>query len=301
MNTRAFFFVVMCFACAVPGTGRGLAQLDAARSTRAQPPGVPELAVLPEAPRERWKIATSEQAIDLAWRFLATQRQASAVVEAQQVKADADNSPYLYRAIAGREVWRVVLRGVNIDDRPDQPAKTDDKAAEKARPPATRDLCVLLDPVTGGLLKISTCDRQQEPREYTEPSGESSTRQLFNWGAEQWTGVLDEPPPITFLEALHAIRGQGFPTFEAQEIVAYSVHWSWTKREQRHVWSIHTRGIRPVQPNRDGIVSDKARNHLRHNVDAKTGAWVGAGTTPQPDEPAKEESTPAAPDRKSPR
>lgn len=307
MKTRTFSLLVMCFACAGPLAALVSAQPPSLRPARFQPPGEPTLIVLPEAPRELWKISTGEQAIDVAWRFLATQRQASVVVEVEQVKAGTDNSPYLHRAIAGREVWRVVLRGVNVDDRPVQPATIEDKAPPadgktpaKARPAAMRDLCVLLDPESGGLLKLSTHDRQGEPREYTEPSGESATRQLFSWGIEQWIGVIEEPPATTFLEALRAIRGQGFATFEAQEIVAHAVHESENLRTNRLAWSIHTRGITPVQPNRDRSVTIKARNHLRHIVDATTGAWVGAGTTPQPDEPPKEKAPPPSSDRKPP-
>lgn len=297
MRIRMFYLIVMCFACAGPVSARGHEQPDAARYALSQPRGEPKLIVLPEAPQEKWKITTGDEAIDVAWRFLAKQRQASAVADAQQVKADADNSPYLYRAISGREVWRVVLRGVNIDDKV---PSADGKPPEKALPATTRDVCVLLDPVTGGLLKISTCDRLEEPREYAEPLGQSATRQVANWNAEQWTGVLEEPPATTFLEALRAIRGQGFQTFEAQEIVAYAVKESENLKTRREAWSIHTRGITPVQPHRDRSVSVKARNHLRHLVDAKTGAWVGAGTTPQPDEPAKEKAPTSPPGRKPP-
>ena len=98
----------------------------------------------------------------------------------------------------------------------------------------------------------------------------------------------DEPPQITFLQAIDRVLagGMGSP-FLAKEIDGYYVRHARGDQEPRPVWIVELRGLPPYPLKGGGPgfdseeVSPRYRNHMRNVVDARTGQVLFANNLPQ--------------------
>jgi len=198
-----------------------------------------------------------------------------------------DNTPFLHRQIKGKKnVWRIEIKNVRLKLKSVWPRYKDKYL---------RNFEVLVDPNTGHLLRFRSKFDGYDPNMLPEPSAEVAEAQIRGAGYEIYHGFPSEPPKISFLEALDAIKAKGLTSpLLAKEIYALYVMESKMKSQPRPVWAITLRGIPPlhfitVPP---GVSPDKLppiwlRNRFRFVVNAVTGKVLFANTWPQPINPEK--------------
>ncbi|MEP7343636.1 MAG: hypothetical protein ABI877_00155 [Gemmatimonadaceae bacterium] len=116
------------------------------------------------------------------------------------------------------------------------------------------------------------------------PSALEEERQLRNLG-ERFVALPEAEPPVDFYNALKQLELTGtIAPQSAKQVIAYLVVHHTRKYSPRPVWIIQTRGI-DIPMEGYAAMSDvpvDARNHMRHIIDATTGAWLYSDTAPQP-------------------
>ncbi len=116
------------------------------------------------------------------------------------------------------------------------------------------------------------------------PNAEEEERQLRNLG-ERFVGFPASEPNVDFYNALKNVETTGIVApKEAKQVIAYLVMHHTRTYDPRPVWIIQTRGVELKMEGYGarGDVPIDARNHMRHVIDATTGAWLYSDTTPQP-------------------
>lgn len=184
-----------------------------------------------------------------------------------------DNTPYLSDRIAGRQIWRVEMDKVKLR----LPSAREGPVADEYE--RTFDVFLHQD---GHLLKVVSRWPAGEPPIPPEPHAESTTDQIWRSGEEVYHAFPDEPPPISFIEALDGLASDIGNVLVAKQIKAQYVLWSKLDWEPRPMWVITLRGIPPFEASYPGVPVH-ARDHLRFIVDPETGQWVQALSTPQPE------------------
>ena len=192
---------------------------------------------------------------------------------AELVTLTDDNTPFLSEQIVGRPLWQVVINNWKVE----LPS-----AASGFEDSFDRTFDVLVDAANGQILKIASRWPEGVPEISPEPPAWSAEDQMQRTGFEKYHGFPQDDPSLTFLEALDVVfrEGVGSP-FSAKQITAHYVVRSHMRREPKPVWAITLRGIPPLVAAFPGVPED-ARNHLRNIVDASTGEWISADTSPQP-------------------
>ncbi len=224
--------------------------------------------------RETWTIKTKEQATSRVRRILGLPDRSPLKLTAGLVTLKEDNTPFLNGQIVDRPIWQVVIADWKLQLK-SAPADAVDCYA--------RTFDALLDPKDGKLLKILSRWPKGVPPIAPQPPADSAETQMNNAGLEKYHAFPETEPLISFLEALDVVLkdgGLGNPLV-AKQILAHYVVRSAMGREPKAVWAITLRGIPPFRAAYPGVPVD-ARNHARHIVDAKTGKWICAGTSPQP-------------------
>lgn len=224
----------------------------------------------------RWVLQDEGQAIAKALEVFGISAAEAQQVEAQVVTLDDDNTPFLHGQITKRPLWLITISKYGL--RP------------QSAPVGERDLYertfdVLLDPRDGKLLKIiSRWPEGAPPESAPEPRAAFAEQCFADSGLEIYHCFPDFSPKITFLEAIDAIYTRRSEPRAAKQIVAHYVVQSSMGRDPQQVWAITLRGIPPIRAAYPGV-SIAARDHMRHIVDAESGKWLGAGTSPQPEGP----------------
>jgi hypothetical protein len=232
--------------------------------------------------RHGWVLQNQEQAVATAREIVGVPDGARPELTAKLVTLSEDDTPFLNDEIVGRPIWHVVI--------------ADWKLQLKSAPPDAEDTYartfdVLLDPRDGKLLKILSRWPKGVPPIAPQPPADSAEVQMHNAGLEKYHGFPEAKPTLSFLVALDVVYkdgGLGNPLVSKQILAHYVVR-SAMGREPKAVWAITLRGFPAFEASHPGVPID-ARNHARHIVDAKTGKWICAGTSPQPVEPAKTEA-----------
>lgn len=225
-----------------------------------------------EPDRSEWILTDQTDAIDQALNILGLPVEADGRVAPEIVSLAEDNTPFLTEQILDRPLWHVVIQDWQLL-LASAPAAIEDQY--------TRTFDAYLNPVDGRLVKIVSRWPDDVARIPPEPEASIYAEQMLRSGNETYFGFPDGNPSVTFLDALDAvIRGHGNP-FAAAQIIGQYVEWSRMDQDPRPVWAITLRGIPPFAAAYPGV-SIHARNHLRHIVDAETGEWLCASTTPQP-------------------
>ncbi len=220
-----------------------------------------------------WVAQNKEQAIAKVRAILGLSGREDLPVGAKVVFLAEDNTPFLSGQVIGRPVWHVVI--------------SDWRLQLKSAPPDVEDLYartfdVFLGAEDGHLLKIVSRWPEGVPPIAPEPGPASYTDQIRRAGVERYHGFPDEEPQIKFLDALDAVLKDGGNTLGAEQIVGQYVIRSSMGQEPRPVWAITLRDTQPFWESSFPGVGINARNHMRHIVDAQTGKWLCAGSTPQP-------------------
>lgn len=225
----------------------------------------------------------------LRYTGLGDQPQIRISAEPGIVPAD-DNVPFLQ--LAGRSVWRVVMKDVRILIR--------DADGVAHVNPSIRELEVLLDHTDGRLLKItSPSPPDQDPARKQPASGEREESVASR--LERYEGVAPELPQVTFVAALQSTQDQGIGgATQAKQIEALYVLVRRTAGPEENLpeaqdvempcwrnpcqrWIITFRYLPPVlppPPSGAGPIALPPFVHVQNEVDAITGEWVRAGSTP---------------------
>lgn len=223
--------------------------------------------------RKEWKIRDDGEAIAQARQILGLSEKSSARVSATLVTLAEDNTPFLNEKLVGRPIWQVVITDWRLELA---------SAPQEARDSFGRTFDVFLDPPNGALLKLASRWPDGVPVIAPEPPAAFAAEQMKRAGLERYHGFVSPAPPVDFVRALDVVYkdGVGDPLV-AKQIVAHCIMRSAMEQKPRAVWAITLRGIAPLKAAYPGVPID-ARNHIRNIVDAKTGKWLSAGTSPQP-------------------
>lgn len=243
----------------------------------------------PEDDRAAWALRTPERAISAFREISGLSDAARPKMTSKLVTLSDDDTPFLHDQIVGRPIWQLVIVDWKLELK---------SAAADAEDACARTFDIFLDPRDGRLLKILSRWPKGVPPIAPQPPADSAEVQMNSAGLEKYHGFPKEKPRVSFLEALDVVYkdgGLGNPLVAStKQIRAHYVVRSAMGREPKAVWAITLRGFPPFEASYPGVPVD-ARNHARHIVDAKTGEWICAGTSPQPVETVK----PAAEDKKS--
>lgn len=223
------------------------------------------------------RISNSEQAIERAIKLTGLGQLTREPPVARRAKIERSNTPFLWRALIGREVWHVDFDKVSLR------LKT---AAPGFKDPYERHFTVVLDADTAQCLNISSSAGVPDPDMLPEPPADAAEAQLRG-EQEIYHSIPAEEPKITFLEALENILAKGIGSpFLAKEIDGLYVMESKLGSELRPAWIITMRGLPPRPVHRAGVyVPEWQRNHMRDVVDARSGTVLFATNSPQPVEP----------------
>lgn len=223
--------------------------------------------------RSDWRVQNQEQAIRRVIEVVGVPAHLARRASAELVTLTDDHTPFLSERIVGRPLWQVVINNWKVE----LPS-----AASGFEDSFDRTFDVLVDAANGQILKIASRWPEGVPEISPEPPAWSAQEQMQRSGFEKYHGFPQDDPSLTFLEALDVVlrEGVGSP-FSAKQITAHYVVRSHMRSEPKPVWAITLRGIPPIHAAFPGVPED-ARNHLRNIVDARTGEWISAGTSPQP-------------------
>lgn len=194
--------------------------------------------------------------------------------KAEKVTFSGESLPFLKMRLNGRETWRIEFNDVKLDR---------DSGNDKLRNPFIQKLIVFLCPESGTTIKIVSSWPSTEPRLPSYPSCTDQEQQL-RANSIVFTGLPKGPARISFCKAIESTDSYSPQT---KQLLAYRVMESHMDGESREVWAIHLRGIpSPAFSGPIGadlaLVPECATNHLREVIDAESGKWIYATSTPQP-------------------
>ena len=223
--------------------------------------------------REDWTITGKEQAAAQARKIVGLLDKTPAKVTAKLVTLKEDNTPFLKNEIVGRPIWHVVIADWKLQLK---------SAPLESQDAYTRIFDVFVDSKNGRLLKLSSRWPAGVAAIEPQPPADFAEERMKEAGQEKYHAFPKTEPHINFLQALDVVfrDGVGNPLV-AKQIVAHYVVRSSMGRKPQSVWAVTLRGIPPLKTAYPGVPID-ARNHIRNIVDARTGKWLSAGTSPQP-------------------
>ena len=222
-----------------------------------------------------WRLRSSADAEAKAIAVFGVGARAACGSDAKLTVLEVDNTPFLSGAVVGRPVWVVTLHGAELRLVPE---------GQQAGRPHKRTFDIAFDAERGHLIRIQSHWPKGVPNLLLPPaSAASATEQFRRAGRQRYHRFLEDIPPVTFLDALGEIyrNGIGNP-LSAPDISGQYVEASVMGREAKPTWAITLRGITPLKETKGTCIH--ALNHMRYSVDAQTGRWLRAGTSPQPDE-----------------
>ena len=215
---------------------------------------------------------TADEAVKLATSCLGLPEVPKENVKVSSVRLSNQCLPFLADSLAGRETYCIEFSDICW------------RLSANSRSPINRNirhLKVFMAPDTGLVLKAtSSWPEDAEPIPDHPPCAEEE-RQMSAAGLCYVSLPMDSPK-VSLIKALEVCR----PWDEdVVQIHACYVLESTVQYSARPVWVVHLRGFPAFTGSglsSQSRVPEHARNHLRNVVDAKTGEWLGADTTPQP-------------------
>jgi len=230
---------------------------------------------LAEANRTNWRIRDAETALREGVRSLGLADAGARFHSVELVVVENYETPVLESRPGDAPIWHVTIGGWSIPRLETSPVTTKD--------PFSRTVEMVMDPETSGLLRIRTRWPDGAPRIAPEPGGECVRMQIEE-SLEIYHRFCSDAPVVSFARAVRVVQESGGPVLVAKQIMGECVVWSYRADAARPVWMVTLRGIPPIDAAYPQVAED-ARNHLRYVVDATTGKWLRATTTPQPCEP----------------
>ncbi|MCH8027493.1 MAG: hypothetical protein IID63_05155 [candidate division Zixibacteria bacterium] len=190
---------------------------------------------------------------------------ASSSVRVEKVIINDDVTPFLSNKINGREIWRVLYTDVDFR----RSLLLNDSNVTNLR-----DIEVLLDPVTGQLLRIIVLSNEFDSLLKPEPSAQRAEEHLKR-NREIYHDFIEGLPAISFINAIYA--SAGCQPRVAKKIIAQLVLLSRDNGEFQEMWCFTTRGLRPMAGFHGSI---RSVDGARCVVDATTGQWLGVTSAP---------------------
>jgi len=227
------------------------------------------------ASAEQWVLRSPESAESQLRRWFGDEMMiATSLGSPTLIKAGRTNLPFLEDRLKDSPAWRVERLPMRLSL-----ASAHPNASDKY----VRRFTALLDANTGSLIEIKSEWPQGTPAIKPRASARSAELQMARVGPEEYLALVSEAPKVSFLEALDVVRVRGVSDpLLAKQIIAHCVVRRFGKDDPRPVWAITLRGIGLLPLGGAGVPID-ARNHIRNIVDANTGEWLVASTTPQPE------------------
>jgi hypothetical protein len=226
---------------------------------------------------KRNMMCAADQAFALALKYTGFSKLAGFSTAGQPqpelVTITDDQTPFLHVLINDRSIWHILFKQVPI-------AHPNNKDAMYYR-----DFSILLDSESGRLLRIYARKNESDSGILPLPPPAVAEQQMKNAGAEEYLGLPENIPKITFIEAIRNVFGN---PETALEIIAVYVIDKRMNHEPCPVWAIDLRGIPPVptiNPGGDEKVPVRQRNHFRTVIDAETGHQLFFNNVPQPESP----------------
>jgi hypothetical protein len=203
-------------------------------------------------------------------------------VKTSQVTCQAQFIPFLNSSLEDETTWKnnQMMNKLHAED-----LHIITKRKGIPRFPNLKDLDVWINPYTNLVHKaISKWPENIKPiAPYPDIIDEEG--QIRKVG-EQFLSLPDQDPKYDMYYALKIIEEFGPVTPQAaKQYMAYLVTHRTVRYQKKTVWIIQTRGIIPFihgYQGEGGYVSEEARNHIRHVIDAETGEWLFSDTVPQP-------------------
>lgn len=218
------------------------------------------------------RITTESEAISVAQSVTGFGALPGVVPSARAFTVERDNTPFVWKQLAGASAWRVQFDNVSLVLR---------SAAHGARDPQKRRFTVLLLANTGLVWSVRSISEEPVPDLKPEPPPDVAEAQMRP-EKDVYVGLPPGNPRITFLDALDIVltKGVGSP-FQAKEIDAVYVMESEQNAPPVPVWAITLRGIPPM-PVSDPSIAVWKRNRMRNVVDVNSGRLLFATNSPQP-------------------
>jgi hypothetical protein len=189
-------------------------------------------------------------------------------------------TPYLSDSISGQARWIVTFDSVYLD------FETSSWSEGLKANQLKKTYNFVIEPETGRLLKIYTDYEGDDIGLAPELASEEMEHYLRGSGLV-YTGLVDDPPPVTFYEALQtAVFVQAL---SVKEILAWLVMCSHHGRPPKPCWIIVGRGVPQVSlPGAPGAYSDsnqerRSGKRFSCEIDAITGEGIGCGGGPRLD------------------
>jgi hypothetical protein len=225
-------------------------------------------------------IASASQAEAAAVRFLGySARERPELVATLERRGEGAQVPFLDASLHDQDIWHVVVSDAGLilaSTSPDTP-----------RHEVTFD--VYLEAASGCVTKIVSRWAPDRPEGLPISSAASLAEKTHRSDDETWVSLGPAAPNLSLMQALDEVQQQGGEVLEAGQIAAYYVAMSRLQHpEPLPVWSIHLRGIPPMEtplPRGAKPVPEYARDHMRYVVNDGTGKCLFMTTTPQPDVP----------------
>ena len=221
-------------------------------------------------------VLSKDEAITRAAQCIGLREYDRAAVSAVVVTLSGESLPFLGGKLRGRKTWRIEFKNVRLE-----------KAGANSRlaNPNITSLIALLAPDTGHVMRVTSVWPRRIPRIASYPCCAEEERQLSK-GPSRYTGLPDEAPKVSMLEALANEETMPWGS-DVKQIHAYYVLYTKIRYADRPVWVIHLWGFPPLElPVPEGAVIQNATigeriGHLRNAIDARTGKWLHADNTPR--------------------
>jgi len=225
---------------------------------------------------EQHKITDEKDAVSVAKELTGFGALSGTVITARHVRVENDDTPFLAKGLIGTTAWEVKFDHVVLSLKSALPGFKD---------ASVRMFIALIRADTGQLWSVKSFVSENVPDLRREPSADVAEAQMRP-EKDIYTALPSENPHITFIDALDIIltRGSGSP-FTAKEIHAVYVMESDMGSEVRPVWAITLRGIPPIPVSGPGAakIPKWQLNRMRNVINAKTGDFLFATNSPQPE------------------
>lgn len=221
---------------------------------------------------------SSDKTIEVARTLLGLAHVDASNATARRVQLSDQSVPFLRENLRGKSTWRIEFSNLDL-------AKATGHASLGNQ--HIKRIVVVLAPDTGHVLWVTSVWPEGVKPIPPYPSAQEEERQL-RAKESRYTGLPVEAPKVALFDALLS-KDIVFWSKDVKQIHACYVKESSIKYADRPVWVIQFWGFTPFEPPvPPGVdpasIPENARNHIRNVVDAQTGEWLGAGTTPQPSE-----------------
>ncbi|MBU0982700.1 MAG: hypothetical protein KKA42_02450, partial [candidate division Zixibacteria bacterium] len=185
-------------------------------------------------------------------------------------------TPFIHDQVNNRRAWKVSFSSVTLTY-----WNTTKYVVDEETP--LRSFDVYVDSASGRFLKAVSRSANYNGAAIRKANWLLAEASL-NRRSQCYVGLLDEPPPVTLADALDSAKFCDVPG--AMAIVAVCVLLSYPAVDSAFpVWDLHMYGSDNIGQSEDWAVGKPAykTNHMRVVINARTGAFMFASNSPEPE------------------